>query len=176
VDPFTLRPGTPADAPLLAETVRQGFDTYRAFAPRGWEPPDEQTERAGIVERLALPETWCLLAHDGGAPAGHVAFLGARERSDERAPIPGLAHLWMLFVREPWWGSGLARRLLALAVAEAGARGYATMRLYTPAGQARARAFYAREGWTAAGEPAHEPMLGLDLVEFRRGLPHADSG
>lgn len=176
MDPFTLRPGTPADAPLLAETVRQGFETYRAFAPRGWDPPDEPIERAGITERLGLPETWCVLALDDGAPAGHVAFLGARERSEERAPIPGLAHLWMLFIREPWWGSGLAPRLLALAVGEAAARGYETMRLYTPAGQARARAFYAREGWTLFGEPMYEPMLGLDLVEFRRGLPHPDSG
>jgi GNAT superfamily N-acetyltransferase len=77
----------------------------------------------------------------------------------------------MLFIRELWWGSGLAPHLLALAVEEAAARGYEAMRLYTPAGQARARAFYAREGWTLAGEPVYEPMLGLDLVEFRRALP-----
>lgn len=167
---LTHRPATLADAPVLAETVRQGFDTYRAFAPPGWTPPEEPLERARIAERLRLDDTWCLLAHDGGAPAGHVALHGARDDSKERAPIAGLAHLWMLFVREPWWGTGLAPRLLALAVEEAAARGYDTMRLYTPARHARARAFYAREGWTTAGEATYEPMLGLELVEYRRRL------
>jgi GNAT superfamily N-acetyltransferase len=99
-----------------------------------------------------------------------VALLTARDRDEDRAVIPGLAHLWMLFIREPWWGTGLASRLLALAVEEAGARGYDAMRLYTPAGQARARAFYEREGWAIAGEAMFEPMLGLELVEYRRPL------
>jgi GNAT superfamily N-acetyltransferase len=76
----------------------------------------------------------------------------------------------MLFVRPPWWGTGLATRLHALALAEAGRRGYGTMRLYTPRGAARARAFYEREGWTRAGRPFDEPLLALDLVEYRRAL------
>ncbi len=77
----------------------------------------------------------------------------------------------MLFVREPWWGTGLAHRLHGLAVAEASARGSTAMRLLTPARQSRARAFYERRGWQLAGEPTWEPMLALDLVEYRRGVP-----
>jgi GNAT superfamily N-acetyltransferase len=175
VDLLTLRRSTLADAPVLAETVRQGFETYTVFAPRGWTPPEEPIERARIAERLPLTDTWCLLAHDDGVPAGHVALFAAR-CAEQRAPIAGLAHLWMLFVREPWWGSGLARRLLALAVAEAAARGYESMRLYTPARHARARAFYAREGWTTSGEATYDPMLALELVEYRRVLGAPDSG
>jgi hypothetical protein len=45
------------------------------------------------------------------------------------------------------------------------------MRLFTPEGQARARAFYERRGWTTDGAARHEPMLALDLVEYRRPLP-----
>ena len=39
-----LRVATVADVPVIAETVRQGFDGYRAFAPRGWTPPEEPIE------------------------------------------------------------------------------------------------------------------------------------
>jgi GNAT superfamily N-acetyltransferase len=167
---FRTRRATLRDAPVLARIVNEGFETYRAFAPRGWAPPPPVIERARIAERLLLPDAWCLLAEDRGTPAGHVAILAAREPAGDGAPIPGLAHLWMLFVREPWWGTGLATRLLELAVTEAAARGYTAMRLYTPADHARARAFYEREGFTTDGEATPEPMLGLDLVEYRRRL------
>jgi GNAT superfamily N-acetyltransferase len=167
---FNIRPATLADVPVLAETVKQGFDGYRAFLPPGWEPPASEFEEARITERLALEDTWCQIALEGAKVAGHVAFLAAREQTDERPLIPGLAHLWMLFIREPWWGTGLAPHLLRGAIAEATAQHYATMRLFTPAGQARARAFYEREGFTVHRGPFWEPMLAFDLVEYRREL------
>jgi ribosomal protein S18 acetylase RimI-like enzyme len=168
--PFTIRPATLADVPVLAETVRDGFDGYRAFLPPGWDPPAEEFEHARIAERLELDDTWCRLALDGSDPAGHVAFLAAREQTDGRPIIPGLAHLWMLFIREPWWGSGLAPHLLHLAVTQASEQGYDAMRLFTPAGQARARAFYEREGFLIDGDPRWEPMLAFELVQYRREL------
>jgi GNAT superfamily N-acetyltransferase len=163
VPAFATRRATLDDVPVLAETVRQGFGTYAAFSPAGWEPPASEIEAIGISERLSRADAWCLIAHDAAEVAGHVAFLAG--------PEPGLAHLWMLFIREPWWGSGLAVRLHAMVIAEAAARGYGAMRLFTPAGQARARAFYEREGWSTDGIPRFEPMLALDLVEYRRALP-----
>ena len=84
--------------------------------------------------------------------------------------IEGRAHLWMLFVRPPWWGTGLAVRLHRLALEEAARRGYDSIRLYTPHGAARARAGCARAGWQRAGRAFPEPLLGLDLVEYRRPL------
>lgn len=103
--------------------------------------------------------------------AGHCAFIPAlKSRRPEGAP-PTLAHLWQLFVREPWWGTGLAVTLLGRAVEEAAARGFEELRLVTPAGQARARRFYEREGWHVAGEPELVPGLELELVEYRRPAP-----
>jgi GNAT superfamily N-acetyltransferase len=167
---FQIRPSGVADAAVLSETVREGFEGYRAFLPAGWEPPASEFEEARITERLGLGDTWCRIAFDGADVAGHVAFLAAREQTGGRAVIPGLAHLWMLFIREPWWGSGLAPHLLALAVSEARDRGYGAMRLFTPAGQGRARAFYEREGFAIHRGPFWEPMLAFDLVEYRREL------
>ena len=80
-----------------------------------------------------------------------------------------MGHFWQLFVREPWWGTGLATALHAEAVREAGARGFASMRLFTPAAHARARRFYEREGWTPAA-PFDDLDFGMPLVEYRRAI------
>jgi GNAT superfamily N-acetyltransferase len=167
---FELRRATVDDAETILETVQIGFATYREWAGPAFDPPPAALELARFKEGLALPSTWALLAFAGEEPAGHVAVTQAREREEPRPDIPGLAHLWTLFVRPPWWGSGLATRLNDLAVTEAGDRGYTAMRLLTPAGNARARAFYEREGWTTDGKPIPEPLLGIDLLEYRRDL------
>ena len=159
------------DAPALARTTQLGFESYRSWAPRGWRPPDHRLEIRGIRERLRRPDVWCLVALEpGGEPAGHVGFLAAAEREPPYAGIPGRAHLWMLFVRPPWWGTGLATRLHAMATEAAGRQGYRTMQLYTPSGQVRARAFYEREGWRLDGPAFAEPLLDLELVRYRRDL------
>jgi len=167
---FDLRLARPEDAETVAETVRLGFASFREWAGPTFDPPPDTLEAARIREGLQRPTTWALLALAGDEPAGHVAITQARERAEPRPDIPGLAHFWMLFVRPPWWGSGLATRLNGLAVQEAARRGYAAMRLHTPAANLRARAFYEREGWRAVGDPTPEPLLGLDLMEYRRDL------
>ncbi len=167
---FELRPAGVEDAEAIAETVQLGFASFRGWAGAAFDPPPRLLELTRIREGLARPSTWALLALSGGEPAGHVAVTQARAREEPRPDIPGLAHLWMLFVRPPWWGSGLAARLNALAVEQAAERGYAAMRLHTPAGNRRARAFYEREGWRTDGVAIPEPLLGLDLVEYRRDL------
>jgi GNAT superfamily N-acetyltransferase len=162
-----IRRATLADAPVLAATVHEGFESFRAWAPGGWDPPPPQVDLVRIRAAVELPGTWCVLAEDGGDPAGHVAFTPARTREAARR----VAHLWMLFVRRPWWGTGLAADLLGRAVAEAASRGYEAMRLETPARHARARAFYEREGWRTEGAPEYLPLLGLEVVEYRRDIP-----
>jgi GNAT superfamily N-acetyltransferase len=169
-----IRIAVPEDASALATTTRLGFESYRAWAPESWQPPPRSLEIRAIRERLKAPTTWCAVALDeAGEPAGHVGITHASERDRPHAHIPGRAHLWMLFVRPPWWGTGLAARLHWLALEEAARRGYTSIRLYTPHGAARARAFYAREGWRQDGRAFPEPLLGLDLVEYRRDLPSA---
>src|SRR3954451_18982783 len=167
---FEVRAATADDAEEVARTVLEGFDSFREWAGPGYDPPISGHETQRIREGLARPDVWALMALEEGLVAGHVAFLQARERTEPRPVIPGLAHLWQLFVRRAWWGAGLATLLNRLAVTEAAARGYGAMRLLTPFDHARARAFYEREGWSTDGTPVPEPMLGIDLVEYRRKL------
>src|SRR4051812_35735186 len=89
---WLMRPAALADAPALAATVEEGFESYRAWAPRGWDPPESAVQLAGIRDRLPDEGCVCLLAEEGGEMAGHVAYIPAREE-------PGVAHVWMLFVR-----------------------------------------------------------------------------
>lgn len=173
MDPASLeiRIAGPDDASSLASTTRLGFESYLDWAPEGWRPPPRSLEIRAIRERLRQASTWCAMAlQPDGEPAGHVGITHASERERAHVRIPGRAHLWMLFVRPAWWGTGLAARLHRLGLDEAQRQGYRTIRLYTPAGQSRARAFYVREGWVLAGGPFMEPLLGLQLVEYRREL------
>jgi GNAT superfamily N-acetyltransferase len=87
---------------------------------------------------------------------------------------PHAAHVWMLFVRERWWGTGLAVRLIERAAEAASERGHGELRLQTPSEHLRARAFYEREGFEREGDALYEPMLGLVLVGYRRPIPGRD--
>ena len=166
-----IRIAVPDDAVALAATTRLGFESYREWAPAGWQPPPRSLEIRSIRERLKARTTWCAMALDAtGEHAGHVGITHASERERPHVHVKGRAHLWMLFVRPPWWGKGLAARLHRLGLEEAARQGYDSIRLYTPHGAARARAFYTREGWAQAGRAFPEPLLGLDLVEYRRAL------
>ena len=165
---FALRDALPDDAGAIAAAVARGFDGYRSFAPAGWEPPPVEREVELVRVTLSSRDTWCVIAERDGAMAAHCLFAPAAIgtfATDE----PGLAQLRGLFVEREWWGSGLALELHSMAIAEAAGRGWTAMRLFTPAGQARARRFYEREEWTLRGEP-FELANGLPAVEYRRPL------
>jgi GNAT superfamily N-acetyltransferase len=177
VPSFTTRRGTVADVDVLAAIVQAGFDSYREFAPAEWRPPDVAADRDRRIEVLADPATWALLAFSQRVPVGHVAFIPARmpatdgSRADWRAwtAIPGLAHLWQLFVLPDWWGCGVAPLLHDAAITQMRAEGYSEGRLFTPSLQTRARRFYERSGWLAQEETWNEAFA-LAMTEYRLSL------
>src|SRR3954454_11801559 len=152
-DEFVYAVATPDDAAELAATVLAGFDTYRAFAPAGWAPPPEIRDLDAVRQRLSDADVWCLAARTkADEPVGHVSFVSSMtSRWPEK--LDDLAHLWQLFVRPPFWGSGAATTLIRRAIAEAAAQGYIAMRLYPPADHHRAGRFSARGGSPPRPEP-----------------------
>jgi GNAT superfamily N-acetyltransferase len=166
---FSFRVADISDARALAEAIAAGFEGYRDFAPEGWQPPAIETEVARVLPLLESSDLWCVVAERDGRVVGHSGFQPART-SIEPDESGELAHFRTLFVAPEWWGSGLAADLHARVLAEAARRGYTTIRLFTPAGQARARRFYEREGWHRYGEP-RDSSAGLLTVEYRRALP-----
>lgn len=169
VTEITLRPAELNDVPGMSQTAAEGFGGYAAFAPPGWRPPPEPSAEEMIAERMALARAVAIVAEVGGEAAGHVLLIAA---SESREPVadPELAHVMHVFVRAPFWGTGVARELHRAMVAAAHANGFLRARLFTPAEQARARRFYEREGWLLARGPWHDHGLQLDVVEYRRHL------
>lgn len=165
------------DLDALLANVQAGFDSYVAFAPPGWQAPEVAADRHRAGELLADPTTWALFALAAGNPIGHVAFVPGRERPAggagatwrTRPLVPGLAHLWQLFVLPEWWGRGAAPLLHEAMVGEMRGQGYRQARLFTPSLQARARRFYERRGWSAVDDEWHAD-LALMITEYRLAL------
>ena len=162
-----LRTATDADVDALARMAADALAGYTAFAPAGWAPPTVEQEVEQLAVLLRDPAVWCRVAEDERGLAGQVTVLPAAQAA---RPVdePELAHLRDLFLREDTWGTGLAATLVADAVAHAREQGFTAVRLFVATGQARARRFYAREGWRPEGAPFFDPKPGLELLELRR--------
>lgn len=172
----SIRLATAKDVDAILRNVQAGFDSYVSFAPSGWTPPRAIEMREVSARLLDDPGTWAALALVDGGAAGHCSFFAAREPAAEpqtdplkRAVIPGLAHLWQLFVLPEWWGRGVAPALHEAAIAEMQARGYTQGRLHTPSQHLRARRFYERRGWFVVSETWND-RLELRLCDYRLDL------
>lgn len=162
---FKIRPATRQDLTTLADVLVDGFETYRRWTPIGWEPPTRAAMLLGLMHKFGNDGSWCLLAFaPNGDPAGQVTARPERDPDGELRP--GFTRLTQLFVREAHWGTGLATELHELMLAGMREREFQTACLWAAIGQARARAFYEREGWTATGRLDPENELGLELMEY----------
>ena len=166
---------TPRRSP---RTTRLGFESYLAWAPEGWQPPPRSLEiRARSASGCGRATTWCAMAIEpDGAQAGHVGITHASERERPHVHIPGRAHLWMLFVRPPWWGTGLAARLHRLALEEAARQELRhDPALHAARRGARTRVLRARGlGTGRAGVPRTAARAGPRRVPSRRCDPGGD--
>jgi GNAT superfamily N-acetyltransferase len=147
---FVIRPAEVGDAEALIETIVAAFEGYRAFAPPTWDPPDESQQLERFRAEIARPDVLTVMAEG----AGHVHVV----------PRDEYLHFRHLFLRPPYWGTGLAVALHDAAVDYMAGR---PARLYTPALHGRARRFYEREGWTLFDE-RHDEHFGMPLAEYRR--------
>jgi GNAT superfamily N-acetyltransferase len=142
--PLRIRPATPADAARVTDIWASGWpDGHLADAP-----PEllAHRTREAFVPRVeaALGRTW--VAELGDEVAGFVMLHG--DEVDQ------------LYVDAPFRGTGVAAQLLADAARRIREAGHAVPWLAVARGNARARRFYEREGWTDAGEFSYEAEMG----------------
>jgi GNAT superfamily N-acetyltransferase len=167
---FSIRAGSRHDLSMMADNLEEGFGTYLSWAESGWQPPRRVEMLLGMMQRFTKDGSFCVVAFTGeGEAAGHAT---ARPEFDEHDQLrPGVARLTHLFVRRRFWGSGVADLLHEQILAAMGTRGFRSACLWTPVGQARARAFYERHGWQATGALDPDNDLRLELLEYVRDLP-----
>lgn len=161
---FAIRPAKTSDLGTIADNLVEGLSTYRGWTPMAWNPPGRTEMLIGLLQRFPRDGSWARVAFEATTPAGHIMWRPDRDDDDEA--IAGVALLTQLFVREQYWGSGLAQQLHALGVADLIERGFASGRLLVANGHVRAQAFYAREGWQPTGGLETSGELGLELAEY----------
>ncbi|HJO68872.1 MAG TPA: GNAT family N-acetyltransferase [Rhodospirillales bacterium] len=117
---------------------------------------DDELRR--LPGRYAPPLGLLLLARVGSAIAGGVGMWPLSET---------VCEMKRLYVRPPWRGVGLGRRLANAIVAEARNMGFARMRLDTLARLEAARALYASMGFVDIPAYYDNPLDGVLFMELR---------
>ncbi|MDA3624581.1 GNAT family N-acetyltransferase [Saccharopolyspora sp. WRP15-2] len=143
--PVVLRPADPADAKAVADIWCDGWrDGHLGHVPR-----DLVTARTAesFASRAARRVEDTVVAVFDGAVAGFVMVV-----ADEVEQV---------YVSRAYRGTGVAAGLLAEAERLVGEHGHDRAWLAVAAGNARARRFYQRQGWTDEG-PFDYPAEGPD--------------
>jgi len=118
--PSTIRSATAADTPLILEFIR-GLAAYEKLAADV--TATEAQLRATLFPAAGAPVAHCVLAFDGGAPAGFAIFF---YNYSTFLAKPGL-YLEDLFVKPEFRGRGHGKALLLHLAQLANARGCGRM-------------------------------------------------
>ena len=154
---LSLRRAAATDARSLGVLGTQVFlDTY---APRGIRPliADEVLEHFStdaITRLLAQPATEFIVAESAGHLIGFAQLThGAKP---PHADAAGAVELARLYVLERFTGRGVGARLLRESECRAASGGAPVLWLTAWIGNARACAFYAAQGYAAAGQTFYD--------------------
>lgn len=138
-----LRPATADDVEALAALFHRGWhDAHAGHVPDGL---TERRTLAAFRDRVAARVSDTddtTVAEVDGVVAGFIMIAGAEVEQ--------------VYVDRSFRGTGLASTLLAEAERQVAALGHDDAWLAVVVGNARARAFYERQGWVDEGDLAYE--------------------
>jgi GNAT superfamily N-acetyltransferase len=156
-----LRPAVPADAE--AGAAMHNACWREAYGP--YADPERLAERLADTERWVEAWTRQLVAGPprvlAEADGELVGFAVVGDNRDADAPSP--TELYAIYVRAAWWGTGLGQQLWDAVRPEAACS------LWVLEDNARARGFYARNGFVPDG--ARELYGDLGTWEIRMVRP-----
>jgi len=146
-----IRAATADDVSAITQIVGQA---YRHYIARIGKPPGPMLD--DYAARVLEGAVWVL--EEGAAVAGIIVLL----------PAPDYLLLDNVAVSPARQRSGLGRRLLAFAEAEASRRGYHEIRLYTHQTMVENQRLYASIGYEETGRGTE---AGYERVFMRKQLP-----
>ena len=173
-----LLPPGDGDVPGIAALVAACDESYRDWAPEGWEPPPPGRELDRWRGRITDGSWWTRVALEpGGRVVGLACFTQAVAQRPPDAtpaeaplePIPHRAHVAAVFTHPDRWREGIAAGMLTAAEAAMRAEGYRDVQLWTPR-EAPARRFYEATGWHHDGREQWLADLGLPIVAYVKPL------
>lgn len=171
---LVVRAATAADAAGIARVQIDGWRfAYRGLVPRRMLDTMDLTERtARWVELVAggrvIPGGRDLVAVRDGEVCGFACTGPVRPQDGH--PTDATGELYALYAAPRRIGTGVGRALLAEAVGLMRGDGHAAAVLWVFRGNARARRFYARAGWTPDGADQAMDALEAPQVRYRRDL------
>lgn len=158
---MTIRTATTADATVVADLARRTFyDTFGATN----HPVDMELHLArsyGVDQQtreLNDRDITTLLVEEDGQAIAYAMLRGDHVPDCVTGPAP--LELWRFYVDRGWHGRGIAQALMERVKTTARERGARTLWLGVWERNDRARAFYAKCGFTDAGD--HIFLFGTD--------------
>jgi GNAT superfamily N-acetyltransferase len=160
---IVVRPARPDDLDQVVECQALCWhESYEELVPRHYlDDPDLPAQRRERWLRRIEGERRVVIAAVGDDVVG-VASAGARKDHD----VEPETELTSLYVRKPWWGSGLGSRMLDALLGDRDAY------LWVFEDNARARQFYSARGFHPDGAGKLDPPT--DLWEIRMVRRSAD--
>jgi putative acetyltransferase len=151
---------TEARWPDDRQTVEALFREYIGSLTEdiSFQNPDD--ELAGLPGKYARPGGVVLIAWDGAAAAGAIAY---------RMFEPGVAEMKRLYVRPGYRGSGLGRELANELIDDARVRGYRTIMLDTLESMSAARTLYRDLGFAPIAPYYDNPLPGVMYMALELG-------
>jgi GNAT superfamily N-acetyltransferase len=150
MDEPRIRAAIASDVPVIGQIVERA---YRHYIPRIGKPPGPMLDDYNA--RISEGVVWVI--EEGAAISGTIVLL----------PRPEYLLLDNIAVAPARQGSGLGRRLLAFAEAEAVRRGYSEIRLYTHRTMTENQRLYAAIGYEETGRGTE---AGYERVFMRKRL------
>src|SRR5436190_13209406 len=151
VGQFEIRPARPADIP----DVRRMVEEYVTWIGLDLGFQEIEAELQGLPGDYAPPHGALFVAQQDDALVGTISL----RRFDD-----GISEMKRLFVRPEGRGRGLAKQLIAVALAEARRLGYSEIRLDTLPMMADAQALYVSLGFRDIAPYYDTPIAGTRFM------------